>query len=242
MSIDGQLARQSLKQVTQHSSTRLAEGRVSLDYGRFEPATAIKSLLVVLAVLAVSALSGMLVWSVSPGHNEQWSTVGGLRGFLASWGILVLVTSYVVAGVAGWIVIYGWSSFIHRQHDWHIAELSAFEAASGVEHETTVTITELSSSRVLDVLAVALSVHQRVLAGDRTPYSVRELEGDHWLTTGTGQMVKLGSVGAGESERLGKLLSDLKLVRGRAKAKAGEWVPETFDDVVSSVTTNWVKR
>jgi hypothetical protein len=204
---------------------------LDLDVGRLTVKEAMGLGALTIAALFVGTLGGLLAWWAWP----EWSWSGPRVAFVLFGSAVGLVGSGFGVLVAR-LTVEDWLSYRRRLDDWHEAALVAYEATEGRETEQHVTAWELTASHPLHVLAVALAVHQRAQAGDAGAHSVRSLEGAVWLGG-----VRLGDVGSTQAEQIGRVFSDLRLVRGRGPRQSGEWSAGSADDVVKLLAENWSK-
>lgn len=197
---------------------------VSLDDGRLEVGRAAMAGGFVLGSLTVASLGG---WLVAVGS----STGAALVGF---FGLGVSLVSLTIGGCVFYISIAEWLDRRRRVEDWHIATLEAWREQGGAETVEQVSEWSLSTENPGHVLLTALWVHMRVQQGAETPYSARQLRGP-LLIAGrrAGELSKLGG------EQMGRRFAELGLIAGRAEGRAGEWVPETADQVIELVTDRW---
>lgn len=197
---------------------------VSLDDGRIDVGRAAMAGGFVLASLAVASLG---LWLVSVGS----STGASLVGF---FGLGVSGVSLTIGGCVFYVSITEWLDRRRRVEDWHIATLEAWREQGGAETVEQVSEWSLSTENPGHVLLAALYVHMRRSAGEELPYSARALRGP-LLIAGrrAGELSKLGA------EQMGRRFAELGLVAGRTEGRAGEWVPETADQVIELVTDRW---
>jgi hypothetical protein len=159
--------------------------------------------------------------------------------FLMWFGVQIILISESVGMIIIWITVQEWRSYQRRLQEWHEVTICAVERAGGVEHTTSYTATELSSTSLRDVLLLALLVHRN--QGQRKAHTLTALEGEHWLTSSNGNQHRIGDVRPGEAERIGALFAALGLVEGRDKRRAGQWVPGSEGQVIDLIEQNWHK-
>jgi hypothetical protein len=176
------------------------------------------------------------------GAAMAWGSSGNLQGFnlVIFWfGVQVALLSQGVGMTMIYMTVREWYDYQQRLQISFDVTIDNIEAAGGVETVSSYTAWELSASSPKDVLALALLIHRR--QGEKAAHSISELKGDHWLASGDGNMVKLGSLGAAEAERLGGKLAELGLVAGRKSRSAGKWVPTSEAEVIDLIERNWHK-
>jgi hypothetical protein len=225
---------QQIRHVSASEARRPAPAPMVLDVGRFEAVSAARSLSLVLGVLTISTIGGAIAYGASPPLHTDWS---GLSQLVFWFGVQVAFLGELVGLIALHIIIVEWRSYQRRLEEWHDATLQSYIDQGGVEETSSYTAWELSATRLNDVLLLALLTHRS--QGSKKMHTVTALEGDHWLTDGSGSMLKVGRVGAAEAERVGQKFADLGLVRGRGSRKAGEWVPGSADEVIDLVAKHW---
>lgn len=224
--------RQTVRQIEVAEHIRPVQSQMELNVGRFDPPRAGQSLLLAVGVLAISTAGAGLVRA----------TVGATDGmllFLMWFGVQIILISESVGMIIIWITVQEWRSYQRRLQEWHEVTICAVERAGGVEHTTSYTATELSSTSLRDVLLLALLVHRN--QGQRKAHTLTALEGEHWLTSSNGNQHRIGDVRPGEAERIGALFAALGLVEGRDKRRAGQWVPGSEGQVIDLIEQNWHK-
>lgn len=225
-----------MRGMTASEVRRPVEPRMNLDVGRLTVREAAGLGGLAVAALGVATVGGLIAWAAGPHGYEDPANVSGWRFLLWSFGGLVAIVGWGLAVVICYLTVTDWLEYRRRLTDWHYAALDSFNQNGGVQIEQTLTQWELSAQQPLHVLAAALAVHQKVLAGEKNAHSVRQLAGPAWLG-----LLRLGDVPNGQAEALGKTFEQLKLITGRAPRSAGEWAPKTADDVVRLVMENWPK-
>lgn len=137
-----------------------------------------------------------------------------------------------------WIVwrlaVGSWQAYETRLADWHDVAIEAHATAQGLERTRTIRQWELVSDEFPQVLLVALAVQAKVEKGERTPWSVRALEGPAWLGD-----YRLGDVAAGEAERMRSRLVEVGLIEGAAPRQAGRWAAGSVGECVEMVMRGW---
>lgn len=214
--------------ITATEVRRPIEPRMNLDVGRLYLRDVLALAGVVLGLLALGTLGSYLVYLVQPAQPAPWS---GWQFVLVIFGSSVAALGFGLALVVSRLLYLDWTTYHQRLQEWHEVALDACSSTGGVETQQSYTLWELQSAQPRDVLLVALAVHVRVQAGEPTPYSVRQLD-DCWLGG-----LRLGDVRNGE--QMARSLEQLGLIRGRGQRKAGEWVPQTADEVLHLVQRNW---
>lgn len=200
---------------------RPAAPPVDLDAGRLDVVrAALAGGFVVLALLVT--LAG--VWIVSAAESTL------LRWF----GATLAGVALLFGGVVLWISVSEWLDHRGRIADWHAVSLDAYERLQGAETVQQVNEFELSVNNPGHVLLAALWIHQRVQQGQETPYSTRAMQGPIFLATR-----RVGNLSKLSSELMGRRLAELGLIDQRREGTAGEWVPQSADEVLDLVTRKW---
>lgn len=221
------------QQITASQVSRPIRSPVELDVGRLTARDAYQFGVLAVGSLAIAALGGLLARLAVPGPYGELSA---LRLVLLVFGLAVLVVAFGLAVIVCWLTVTDWLAYRQRLSDWHYAALSAYEAQDGREVAQTLTVTDLSSSLPLHVLAAALSVQRRMLQGEPNPFATRQLEGPLFLGG-----VRLGDVSPTTAEQLPRVFAQIGLIKGRGPRQAGEWTAKSEADVVKAVVDNWGK-
>lgn len=225
----------SVKQFTASERIGPAKLPMSLDVGRLTARDAAQLFGLSIAALAVAAIGGLLAWLAWPDY-VGWS---GWRVVFVSFGLAVGGLGVGLAVVVGRLSVRDWTSYQQRLDDIHQLYLESHEQAGGVEIERTLTGWELTLDKPLHVLALALSVHERVMQGDQTAFSERKIGADGSIWLGG---VKLGQISQGAAAEGSRLLADVGLIQGRGPRQAGRWAAQSTDDVIRAVTRDWARR
>lgn len=197
---------------------------IDLDSGRLDVARAALAGGFSLGALVIAAAGGWLVvWS--------WST-GAWFGLVV--GLVVNLVGLVFGGVVLWVSVSEWIDHRERVADWHAVALETYSAADGAQTMERVSEWELSADDPAHVLIAALWTHMRVRAGEENPYTVRKLLGPVFLADR-----RVGDLSKGAAESMGKRFAALGLIAGRSERSAGEWMPESADDIVQLVLSRW---
>jgi hypothetical protein len=206
---------------------------MNLDVGRLCAREVVQLGSLTIIALFLGTLGAFLVYLVLPGQFGTWA---GWRVLLALFGGGVAFLGYGLSLTIARLLYRDWTSYHERLAEWHAAAIESYEQSGGVQVETSITEWELSASRPLHVLAVALAIQARAQSGEQNPHSVRAIEGACWLGH-----LRLGDVTPSQAEHMGRALADLGLVRGRAPRRAGEWVPSGTDEILARFQRNWSK-
>ena len=217
-----------------HESRRLAPLPMNLDIGRMTVLEAAQVGMLALVALFIATLAIGIARVAGPG--EAWSTLHPLRQAVAIFAWSVALMSGGLSAVVVWLTVATWMDYRNRIADYHALYLDLMQAGEAVETETTIHEWELSPSRAIHILAVAVAIHQRVQAGDTTPWSVRGLTGPTWLGR-----LRLGDVPAGRAQEMTNALEQLGLIADRGPRKAGSWQPRSTDDIVMALTERYGK-
>lgn len=113
----------------------------------------------------------------------------------------------------------------------------------GVEVIQEVTEWELQPEHPGHVLLAAIAVQARLAQpSNRVPYSTRALQEGAYIGS-KAHLVKLGEMTAPSAERMAARFAELGIIQGRdGRTRApGEWVPESFEDVIEIFAENWRK-
>lgn len=197
---------------------------VTLDDGQLDIQRAAMAGAFVLAALAVAALG---FWLVHVG-----SSIGAyIVGF---FGLGVSLVALTIGGCVFYVVLSEWLDRRRRVEEWHIATLAAWQQQGGAETIEQVSEWALSIDNPGHVLMAALYVHMRRVNGEETPYSTRSLVGPVLIAgRRAGELSKPGA------EQMGRRFAELGLIAGRSEGRAGEWVPQSADEVIEIVTNRW---
>jgi hypothetical protein len=209
---------------------------MNLDTGRLTMLEAAQLGGLAVGSLFIAALGGLMSWGAGPGQHETLQSLGGFRFWIWFFGSSVGLVAFSLGAAVVVLTVRSWLRYEQRLQDWHEVSMEAVIQNQGVEVSQTLTAWELTPSTPRDVLLVALAVHARVQAGESNAHTVRALAGACWLGD-----IRLGDVGGGQPERIAKAFTDLGLVKGKAARKAGEWIPESTDQVIELVDKNWRK-
>jgi hypothetical protein len=207
---------------------------MNLDTGKLTARDALGIGALALGCLFAGTLGGALAWGAGPGPYGTFAQIGGFRIWLVTFGWAVAALGYGLALVVSWLTWVDWTAYLRRLDDWHQVAIAAVEAADGQEVEQTFTAWELSATVPRDVLLAALAVHHRVQSGDASAHSVRALAGDCWIAG-----LRLGDVSSSQAAELGRVFAELGLIQGRGKRSAGSWKPDSADEVIQLVESNW---
>ena len=219
---------------------RPARGAMDLDRGALDPKIAIQSAVFTLCGLVVSMLSTLLVLWAIPKELEVW---GLIRPVVAVFGSAIAITAALFAFYMGKITINEWVDYIGRKSQWHTVELEAFKQLKGIEVIREYSQLEFRPDRASDMLFLALVKHyehSRPRATKASPHSVASLSSKIELSVGANS-ITLGELKGVSPEKVSSLFAELGLVQGRKKNVAGQWVPESYDEVIEQFIKNWHK-
>ncbi|MEB4590896.1 hypothetical protein VSS37_07900 [Candidatus Thiothrix sp. Deng01] len=220
-----------MQKITASEVSRLGSSQMNLDVGRINPREALWVALLSLSSLAVGTLGAFIAWLVLPSEFASWS---GWRFLFFLFGLGVALLGFGLAVVLCKLTYDDWTQYRARLNEWHIAALEAYQLSDGKEVERTLTLSDLSPSVPLHMLAVALSAHRRVAQGTANAFSVRGLEGPVFLGG-----VRMGDLSPSAAELAAKNLAQLGLIKGRGPRQAGEWAASSEADVVGLLVDNW---
>lgn len=212
-----------------HSSERTQVRRpitppVTLDDGRLDVGRAV-------------ALAGFVFGALLLGALGAWGAavqLGGGSGAVMLLGLAVALLAWGFGGTVGALGALEWLDRRRRVEEWHSAALQAYTLAQGAETVEQVSEYSLTTSNPAHVMIAALWTHFRLREGVETPYSARKLTGPGFLAGRRAfDVSKLGG------EELSRKFAELGLVQGRAEGRAGEWVPESAEEVWDTVLGRW---
>lgn len=207
----------SFRGVESTLAQRPAAPPVDLDAGRLD---------IVRAALA----GGFVILALLFGLAGAWIASVTSSSLLRLFGGALAGIALLFGGVVVWVSVREWLDHRARILDWHAVSIEAYERLQGAETVQKVTEWELSPDNPGHVLLAALLVHQRVMAGESTPYSVRSLQGPYFLAgRRVGNMNKLSA------ELMGRRLAQLGMIDGRREGAAGEWVPANADEIMAMI-------
>lgn len=220
-----------LRGTTERTITQPAPAPVALE-PKHEPLT----LIVHVGGALVCAL---LFWVSWQGVAWALDAMGERNGFWRPLGG-VLAAGAVVCGTGwgGWRL---WHSFIaeiedvrQRRRDWHEQMLDERRNAGGLIVDHEVTEWTLQATNLRDILLVALYVHWQVQRGVDRPWSVRKLSDTLYLGDSRhGRLI--GELTQSEAEKMGAIMAQVGLIRGRSEKTAGQWNAESADDVLDRI-------
>lgn len=220
-------------------TTRPASGAMNLNENKPDAKQAALTAAFTFGAILIMGLGALIiVWS-SPDPYGGWSAPRIIGAFTG--GMLALF-SFRYAWSMGNITIALWQGYQARLLDWHNAELDMYLAQNGVETIQEISQLELTPDVASHVLVTALAIQYRLARGDtrwrHAPWSVRGLEEKQYLS-GTANAVLLGELTGTRPEAMSERLAALGLVIDRKPGSAGNWAPQSFDDVFATIAKNW---
>lgn len=194
---------------------------IDLNAGRLDVTRAALAGAFVLGALVVVLLG---LWIFGRSESLLWRSFGGALALVGlSLGGIVLLVS-----------VQEWTDHRARIADWHALSIESYreiQMAETIEHITEWTLTIDNPAHVL---LAALAIHLRQQEGNQLAHSTRQLYGPVFLA---GR--RIGDISKLNAENMGKQLARLGLIDGRSERNAGEWVPESADEIIQLVTRNW---
>lgn len=208
----------SIRQLESTLAQKPAAPPVDLNAGRLDLVrAALAGGFVLLALLVV--LLGVWIFSIAESR------------ILLFFGAMLAVIGFSLGGVVLWVSVAEWLDHRRRIADWHELSLESYARLQGAETVQHVSEFELSVENPAHVLLAALLIHQRVIAGESTPYSVRSLHGPFFLANR-----RVGNLSKLSAEMMSRKLAQLGLIDGRAPGLAGGWVPQSADEILEIVS------
>jgi hypothetical protein len=219
---------------------RPSSGSMNLDAGKVSGTEAFVMAGFSLASILVMALGGILLVWASPKYSYEFNAYRAI-GMLT--GGLISLCGLRFAWSMSSLMLHSWKAYHKRLADWHEAELDMYLDQRGVETITEVSQLELTPNVAGHVLLTALAIQHRLMTQDvRQPlWSVRALEDKLYLDGGTNSIL-IGELNGTKPERMSETLAQLGLVRNRREGVAGDWVPQSYEDIFSLVARNWHRR
>ena len=194
---------------------------IDLNAGRLDVARAALAGAFVLVALVVVLLG---LWIFGRSESLLWRSFGGALALVGlSLGGIVLVVS-----------VQEWTDHRARIADWHALAIDSYRDSQMSETIEQVTEWTLGVDNPAHVLMAALTVHLRQQEGNQMAHSTRQLYGPVFLA---GRRV--GDLSKLSAEGMGKQFARLGLVEGRSERNAGEWMPESADEIMALVIRNW---
>jgi hypothetical protein len=194
---------------------------MDLNAGRLDVTRAALAGAFVLVALLVALLG---LWIVGRSVGLLGLGLGlGLVVLGLGLGLVVLVVS-----------IREWIDHRARVEAWHALALESYrknQMSETIEHVTEWTLTIENPAHVL---LAALTVHLRQRQGNELAHSTRQLAGPIFLA---GRRV--GDLSKMQAESMSRQFARLGLIEGRSERIAGEWVPQSADEIITLVTRNW---
>lgn len=238
-----------MREITQTRLSRPATPPMNLDAGKPEAREAFFNSGLTLVFLLFAAIGAWLASLFGAHQGESlipgdYDFIGVPRGIGFAFGWALALFAVQNAFTYSKLTRLGWVSYYRRLDDWHNMILSAYEDTGGQETLEQLSIYEINPKVPSNVLSLALAVHQRVTHSPsmrRAAYSVRGLEGSHFLKGPRGNLVLVGTLTGTRPEELNKLFVALGLIRDQRPGVAGEWAPSSELEVLQLITSNWPK-
>jgi hypothetical protein len=202
--------------------TRPVSPPIDLDAGRLDVVRAALAGFFVLAALLLASLGGWLL-----ARMWAYSLLGVVVGFVLA------VVGLLFGSVVLWVSVREWLDHRERVADWHAVALDNYADAGGevVEHVSEWSFT---ASNPAHVLLMALWVQRAIADGRDTPWSNRSLAGPMFISNR-----RVGDLTRPAAEEMGRQFARLGLIAGRSERYAGDWVPTSEAEVISSVWDGW---
>jgi hypothetical protein len=192
----------------------LNAGRLDMTRAALAGAFVVGALVVVLIGLWIFGRSESLLWR--------------------SFGLALAGIGLLLGGIVLMVSVREWTDHRARVADWHDLALESYreiQMAETIEHVTEWTLTIDNPAHVL---LAALAIHLRQQEGNQLAHSTRQLYGPIFLA---GRRV--GDLSKLNAENMGKQFARLGLIEGRSERNAGDWVPESADEIIQLVIRNW---
>lgn len=207
-------------------------GAMDLDAGRLLLADAVKAFFIS-ASAWVFVCAGLLLVRVSWGGDRyEHVAVATARWFFATLGGGLAALALAAAVSTMFLLVRGWFRYARRLEEWHRVQLWAYTQAGGQQVDRTLTIKSMTAQEPAHVLLAALALAARVRAGDVTEPSVSALQGAVWLN-----FVQVGELTKPGAEEMLRAFSQVGLIRGRTKGRAGQLVTLDPAEILELVTT-----
>jgi len=190
-----------------------------------------------LVVASIGAL--IFVWALPKDAFATWSAV---RVVGCAFGGMVVFFGMGFAWHMGRITTQEWRDYQGRKSEWHTVQIAMYQRANGLEHIREYSEHELRPDLARDVLALGLALHYRYASGvqRRDLHSVRSLEESIYIDAGN-RAILIGKLAGTSPEKASALFAKLGWVRNRRPGHAGDWVPQSFEDVIDLFARNWSK-
>ena len=213
---------------------------MNLDAGKISGTEAFVMAGFSLTSILVMALGGILLVWASPKYNFEMTSyraIGMLTG-----GLIALCGLRFAWSMSG-LMLHSWHAYHQRLADWHEAELKAYIDQSGVETITEISQLELTPQIAGHVLLTALAIQHRLQTQEvkQALWSVRALEEKLYLDGGSNSVL-LGEINGSKPEQMSATLAQLGLVKNRREGVAGDWTPQSYEDVFNIVAKNWHRK
>lgn len=219
---------------------RPAQSAMDLDAGKPNAKDAFFSGGFTLASLLFAAIGCWLsVWSLPRQYDDSslWYVATGFGSLLALFALRM-----------GWrwgnMTIEEWADYQYRKQEWHEVTIEAYRALRGQERIISYGEYELNPALAHHVLLAGLAVHRSVMqsgSGRAVPYSVRSLEEKLYIGNNASNTVLVGELKGTAPEKMSNTFAQLGWVRNRKDGKAGDWAPQSVDELINTFTQNWGK-
>lgn len=159
---------------------------------------------------------------------------GGYWLVLGLLGLLVAFVALAMAGVVFWLAVRAWYDHRERLIEWHNTAVDGYVNSGDRGIVAEPNDWSFSAESPVHMVWLAVQLHEQVVGGAETPYSVRNLVGLHlWRGRRVGELTK------SEAERVGRKLAALDLIEGRMEGYAGRWVPRSAGEAAERVLKGW---
>lgn len=203
----------SMRQIESTLAQKPAAPPVDLNAGRLDLVRAALAGAFVLVSLLV-VLLGVWIFSITQSR------------IMLFFGAMLAIVGFLLGAVVLWVSVAEWTDHRRRIAEWHALTMDSYARLQGAETVQQVSEYEFSADNPAHVLLAALMIHQRITAGESTPYSVRSLHGPFFLA---GRRV--GNLSKLSAEHMSRRLGQLGLIDGRGPGMAGAWLPESADEI-----------
>ena len=217
---------------------------MDLNAGKPDPKEAAFNALFTLGAYLIAGIAALaFVWSLPETDFTGYIAwhLTNVIGILVS-GLIVFATLRY-GWAMGNITVKLWHGYHSRIERWNDEVIRSYRAMHGQEITNTVSIYELDPNVPSHVLITALLVQHRLAhaANQRElPWSTRGLADRLELTSGNNSVL-LGELGGTRPERMSMRLAELGFISNRKPGSAGNWVPQSYDDIIENYARQWSK-